>query len=345
MSEIQQQPIANFHRYPSVGVEDWRYTFAVAQVKVLEAQMLSRAAMIDMVNAEDFEQAVDLLNSTEYALPQSKRTIAELENILLKKRSEVRKLFNDLMIDEPTVELMRAREDFANLRLAIRRKLMEKPLGTDYSNDGSVPANEFEEIFEQENYSPLPLYMREAIERAVLAYYQDKDIRQIDFAIDNFQAQYKLQTAERLNSVFLVELFRMQIDLINIRTMLRLKLAESQKTDGLIQGGYIPLDRFKHALDLSNEAIGPLFMSTPYYEVVEPGVHYFAANNSFLKIEQHCEEHLLGFLKSTVQITAGPQPIIAYLLLKEHEIRTVRLILTAKRNDLDARLILDRLGE
>jgi len=50
------------------------------------------------------------------------------------------------------------------------------------------------------------------------------------------------------------------------------------------------------------------------------------SNESFLKIEQQCEEYVTGFLKSTVTITAGTQPLIAYLLLKELEIRTVRLI-------------------
>ena len=44
-------------------------------------------------------------------------------------------------------------------------------------------------------------------------------------------------------------------------------------------------------------------------------------------------------------ITAGPQPVIAYLLLKENEIRTVRLILTAKKNFLDTKLIMDRIGQ
>ena len=72
---------------------------------------------------------------------------------------------------------------------------------------------------------------------------------------------------------------------------------------------------------------------------------YMTSNNSFLKLEQHCEGHLTGFLKTTSQITAGPQPVIAYLLLKENEIRTVRLILTSKNNALDTKLILDRLGE
>jgi len=69
------------------------------------------------------------------------------------------------------------------------------------------------------------------------------------------------------------------------------------------------------------------------------------SNKSFLKTEQQCEQHLTGFLKTTVSITAGPQPLVAYLLMKENEIRMVRLILTAKKNFLDTKLILDRIGE
>ena len=69
------------------------------------------------------------------------------------------------------------------------------------------------------------------------------------------------------------------------------------------------------------------------------------SNKSFLAAERQCEEFLNGFLKTTIQITAGPQPIIAFLLMKENEIRTVRLILTAKKNSLDTKLILDRLAE
>jgi V/A-type H+-transporting ATPase subunit C len=97
-------------------------------------------------------------------------------------------------------------------------------------------------------------------------------------------------------------------------------------------------------LDLGYEALGPLFFVTPYHRVVEAGASYLASNKSFLKVEQQCDEHLTGFLKTTGQIITGPQPIIAYLLMKENEIRTVRLILTAKKNSLDTKLILDRIA-
>ncbi len=352
MIETAEQAILDFYMYPPVGDDDWRYAFETAQVRALETQMLPKATLLDMTNAENFEQAVDLLAASEYALPHStghltagSKNFAEVENVLQLRRSAVRELFEQLMIDKSIVELFRTRDDFANLRLALRRTLTEKPLGTDYSSDGNVPPEIFEEVFEQENYELLPTYMRWAIEQAVVAYYQDKDVRRIDYAIDQFQAQYNLTTARRLKSLFLLGLFRIQIDLTNIRTMLRLKFTESEQRNVFLKGGFIELERLEKALDTGYESQGQLFFVLPYHQVVETGANYLMSDGSFLIAERQCEEFLTGFLKTTIQITAGPQPIIAYLLMKENEIRTVRLILAAKKNSLDTKLILDRLGE
>jgi len=334
----------DFYTYPPIGGDDWRYTFETAQVRVLEMQMLTRTTLMDMANAESFEAAAGLLSATEYALPTAGRSFAEVENILLSRRQAARELFSDLMLDEPIVELLRTRDDFANLRLAVRRTLTDKPMGTDYSPDGNFPPEQFEEVFEQENYNLFPDYMSEATERAVLAYYKNKDIRQVDYAIDCVQAEYNLKRARRLESIFLLGLFRIQIDLTNIRTMLRLKYTELESRNVFLRGGFIELDRLQHGLDLGYEAAGSLFFVTPYYEIVQTGGNYLSSNKSFLAVEQRCDAHLRGFLKSTIEVTAGPQPIIAYLIMKENEIRTVRLILTAKKNHLDTKLILDRVG-
>jgi V/A-type H+-transporting ATPase subunit C len=222
--------------------------------------------------------------------------------------------------------------------------LTERPLGTDYSNEGNVSPQIFEQVFEEENYELFPDYMAEAVERAVLAYYQNKDIRWIDYAIDRFQAEYNLKKARRLKSLFLLGLFRIQIDLTNIRTMLRLKFTESEHRNVFLKGGFIELERLEKALDIGYESQGQLFFVLPYHQVVETGTNYLMSDKSFLKIEQQCEEFLTGFLKTTIQITAGPQPIITFLLMKENEIRNVRLILTAKKNFLDTKLILDRIS-
>lgn len=344
MNKTITKPIINFFRYPPIGTDDWRYTYATARVRSLQSQMLSKAELLDLVNTDTYKSALEQLSQTEYAPPQTTSNLNELENILIQRRTELRGLFKKLTIDEDVAEPLIVREDFANMRLALRRKLTEKPVGADYSNDGSIPAENLEKIFEEENYSPLPYHMREAIERAVLAYYQNKDIRQIDYALDYTHFEYKLNRALQIKNTFMIELFRMQIDLNNIKTMLRLKFTESQIRDVFLSGGYINNRKLKTALDADYEAIKSMFAQAPYKKVLEEGINYLTANNSFIKLEQKCDEHLAGFLKTTNNITAGPQPIIAYLLNKEAEIRKVRLILTAKKNELDKQLILARIG-
>lgn len=200
MPELAEQAILDFYTYPPIGGDDWRYTFQTAQVRTLEMQMLSRVALLDMANAESFEQAADLLSGSEYALPRGGKDFAEVEEILQQRRAAVRELFSDLMLDEPTVELFRTRDDFANLRLAVRRAMTEKPLGTDYSSGGNVQPELIEQIFSEEDEFSKPVfpdYVQDAVEQAVLAYYQQKDIRRIDYAIDSIQAQYNLRQARR----------------------------------------------------------------------------------------------------------------------------------------------------
>ena len=338
------QTVLDFYMYPPVGEDDWRYAFQTAQVRALETRMLSVATLRDMANAEDFEQAADLLASSDYALPHGGRNFAEIENTLQTRRSAVRMLFEDLMIDKSAVELFKSRNDFANLRLALRRVLTEKPIGADYSSDGNVSPEVLEQVLGEENYGLFPDYMTEATEQAVLAYYENKDIRRIDYAIDRLQAEYNLRKAHQLESLFLIGLFRIQIDLANIRTMLRLKFTESEYRDVFLKGGFIELGRLERAVDAGYESQGQLFFSLPYHRLVETGSGYLASDESFLKLEKQCENYLTGFLKTTAQVTAGPQPVIAYLLMKEIEIRNVRLILTAKKNSLDIKLILDRIS-
>lgn len=344
MDYEQQTAVLDFYTYPPVGDDDWRYVFQSAQVRALELQMLTRATFLDMANAENVQAAADLLSATEYAMPRAEKSPAQTENTLLLRRSAVRELFADLILDQPIVKLFKTRDDFTNLRLAVRRTLTDKPLGSDYSADGNFSPEQFEQVFAEENYNELPDYMSDAVESAVLAYYRNKDIRQIDHAIDCAQAQYNLNQARRLNSIFLLALFKIQIDLTNIRTMLRLKFTESEQRNVFLKGGFLELERLERGAELPYESLAPLFFVTPYYRLVEAGASYLTSDKSFLKVEQQCEEHFTGFLKSTLQVTAGPQPIIAYLLLKENEIRTVRLVLTAKKNNLDTKLILDRIS-
>jgi V/A-type H+-transporting ATPase subunit C len=125
--------------------------------------------------------------------------------------------------------------------------------------------------------------------------------------------------------------------------MIRLKLRNLDERQAFLPGGYIEKSRFIQCFDIGYEALAGHFYATPYYHLIEAGANYLEKENSFLKLEAACDEHFLGFLKTTRYIPAGTQPIIAYLLMKEHEIRMVRMVLTCKKAQIDPKVILDRI--
>jgi V/A-type H+-transporting ATPase subunit C len=340
------QPGFEFFRYPPIGGDDWAYLFEIGQVRVLEMRLLTRAALMDMAGAPDFEQAVELLSGTEYVLPPFNRSLAAVESVLRDRRTAVRALFSELMINKRIAAMMRWRDDFANLRLGLRRVLTKKPVGDGYSDDGSAPVERLKQALSEENFASLPNHMQTAVEDALGAYYVGgKEIPRIDYAIDACQSRFNLTEAARIGSPFLLNFFRIQADLTNIRTMFRLKFRQSDQRNVFLDGGFLSIDRLTHCLDVGYEAAGAVFHTTPYHELVAAGAAYLASHGSFLMLERHCEEYMLGFLRSTRAIVTGHQPLVAYLLMKENEIRAVRTVLTARANGMELRLILDRLGE
>jgi V/A-type H+-transporting ATPase subunit C len=136
---------------------------------------------------------------------------------------------------------------------------------------------------------------------------------------------------------------KMYIDLTNIRTMMRLKFTKMQDRDVFMPGGYIDSARLGQMIDIGYDGLAQAFAATPYYHILEAGAGYMQSNNSFLKLEAAAEQHFLGFLKTADQITAGHQPIVAYLFRKEHEIRMVRMALACKKAQIEPKVINDRI--
>lgn len=344
MTTATQNEIS-FYRYPPIGNEDWAYAYQTAKVRVLELSMIPRGTFVDMANAPGFAEAAEMLAGSDYTIEPNADS-SQIEQMLAAQRTAARQLFAELMPDDKIVTFLRAREDFTNMRLAIRRVVTERPLGLDYSNEGNVPAEEFEEIFEQENYERFPEYLQDAVEAAVLGYYAHKDIRQIDYELDRVEQAWRIKEATGNKLTFILSLARIRIDLNNIRTMLRLKMAEREEDDQFfLPGGFVDVSKFEQGLETGYEAIAALFFATPYAELLEAAIPYLRSEQSFLKLEKECEDFVKGFLKTTRSIASGPQPIVAYFLMKEAEIRTMRMVLTGKKNGLDAKLITDRLGE
>ena len=189
--------------------------------------------------------------------------------------------------------------------------------------------------------------MTQAVQQAITDYYDDKNPRNIDLAVDRQQMNYRLILARQLRNQYLLDLCRLQADLANIRSLARIKwLEEDAKllAQAFLPGGSLDLSRLKIALSNPYETMPSLFFATPYAPLIEHGLGCLVADESFLHLEKYCDDYLTEYLRASNQVTAGPEPLVAYLLSVEQEIRSIRLIFSAKQVNLASDTIQDRLA-
>lgn len=157
-----------------------------------------------------------------------------------------------------------------------------------------------------------------------------------------------LELAKKCKNIFLTNFLRHFIDLANIKIFLRIiNLGRPKDTLAkmLFKGGYIGRDKFLELHDESLHIFISNFRYTDYAEVVREGTEYFQRQNSFLRLERKVDGYLIDFLKKAKYITFGPEPILAYYLAKENEIKLIRLVIIGRLNDLPKEEILERLND
>ncbi|MEO0074964.1 MAG: V-type ATPase subunit [candidate division WOR-3 bacterium] len=140
-----------------------------------------------------------------------------------------------------------------------------------------------------------------------------------------------------LANQFLNLYFQSFIDLENLRSLLRIKnLAQREKQDlttqkkllanVLLNGGTIQLMNFFELLASNWQDIIQWSNTTPYQTVVEAGINYLLEKRSFLRFERLANEYKQQILLLSRYCTFGYEPLVAYYLLKESEIRNLRKI-------------------
>ena len=313
----------NFLKYPPFGKEDARYTYAVGRIRVLEKSLIPRSFFDRLAEAGEVADYLKFLQETPYSKYLADvRDEDSFENMLIAERREVLKTFDELCQDEPLKLKARAKFDFHNIKVLLKSKIEEKEFDFALSEDGTVPIDDLKQIFKDEKYSWLPEHLTRAVEAGVTAYYEAKSYQDLSTAVD--REMYRFLTSPATENDFFAIYHRLESDLINIRTFLRLYNLDSadQLKNYLLDTGYL-----EPGLFLSEEPDGLVdrLSYTPYGKIYEEGYRAFKESGSLRVYERLMKSYLNGFLKETRKIDMGVEPIIAYLYFKFEEIRALRI--------------------
>lgn len=330
-------------------MENLKFTHAIARIRVLETKLLDKSKLDRMIDASSAEDALKILGETDYSNHISNVSRPEeYENLLSAELLRLYELMYSLSPERNIIDIMSIKYDYHNLKVAIKGKLLNKDLGNLLIPVGLINKDRLNAIFESENYKELTSFMVEGVEKAFSSFEESKDPQEIDIILDSFMYKEIIHRAEEIGDKFLINYFKMLIDLTNIKTLLRVKKQNKGRRfmeQVLIGGGTISVKDLVSFETESSDGIANKLSYTSYEKIIRLGLESYGSNGNLSYFEKLSDNYIMDYIKKAKYISFGLEPLVSYIMAKETEIKAIRIIMVGKLNSIAPEIIRERLRD
>lgn len=314
--------------------------FAVARTKALEVSLLSNQDIADLLATKDFKAAISFIQEKGWGNADSG---SDMDKILKaetdKTWEEIRSMNMDMSIFEP----LSYQHLYHNLGAAIKDVVMESGLShLIYFDDAKISGAEMKRIIEDKDFYALPEHMRNVAKEALEVMLHTKDGQLCDSIVDRGALEAMEQAAKKTGNDFLLNYIKSVVAVADIRIAIR--AAKSGRNKEFLERAIAPTSalnttRLKACAVNGEDAILEFLRTEGFADAAE------AAAESNSAFERWCDNRIIATIRPQKYISDTPGPVIAYLLARENEIKTVRIVLTCKQNKVEESAIKERVRE
>ncbi|HHW03928.1 MAG TPA: V-type ATP synthase subunit C [Thermoanaerobacterales bacterium] len=328
---------------------EMEFLYVSSRIKALETRLLGKSAIDRILEADGPEEALKVLSDTDYGADIAEmENIYDFEKVLEKSLKRTFKTIADSMKDYRFIRFFTLKNDYHNLKIIIKNKILGFE-GKDYfSSLGEVQIEELQKLVSEDVTAAVPENMKVAYKRAVEIYEDTRDPQQIDLLVDRMLFEELARLVDDTGEEFLREYFTSWVDLTNIRTVIRLMhiKAETRVLErSLLPGGSIKKDVFVKLYGEPMQGVIDALAASPYHRVVEEGVSAWASNGSPAVFEKLSDDYLLKLARRGLYKPYGPETVVGYLAARENEVKLLRMILVGKINGISSEMIKERLRD
>ena len=143
---------------------------------------------------------------------------------------------------------------------------------------------------------------------------------------------------------FLVSYVRTLIDAANLRSAvrtLRMRRPGTFLQQVLFEGGAVSVSRILAGV---NDGVAELYRATPLAQAAELGQEA-ASGGSLIAFEKACDNAVLASAAASRSVPFGPEVPIGYVVARENDFTSARIILSGRLAGLDADTIRERLRD
>lgn len=317
------------------------YPYAVARIRVLEKNLLSKQILNNMADAKNADDALKVLKDAGYGDSTEKTDVYEYENLLVNEAKKTYSLMEELLPNENIFGIFLYKNDYHNLKVLLKQEVSGVDGSKYLSYNGTIDIDTLKRCMLDRNFSEISETMADAVKEALEAYSRTQNGQIIDIILDRAVYKSMLEAAKDSKNEFVLKLVQIMCDITNLKTFLRIrrmKKSFSLFLDAYLEFGTIDIDLFSEAFKAEHPENN--FYSTVYGNLCEQGF-----SQSFTEFEKLCDNFQIEYIKKAKYISLTIEPLIAYVFAKESEIKMARIIMTSKLNKIDTEIIKERLRE
>ena len=320
-------------------MSEMEYTYAVARIRALEVSLFSRSTIDALMACKTFQEALDLIVEKGWGgvdVPEN------ADAILAAERSKLWATIRELGVPMDTFAVLSWPNAFHNLKTAIKEAYLDVKRDDCYYDNTSPSREELREIVSQKEFYRLPKSMEAAAAEAYETLHHTGDGQLCDVIIDAACLK-AIDTAGRESKE---EIIRKYAE--TVVTAANIKIAvRCQKTGksldfmkrAMVSGGSLDTERLAKAALSGADAVCDYLTASGYGAAAE------ALKESPSAFERWCDNDLIDMIRPQKYNAFSVGPLVAYVLARENEIKTVGIILSGKANGLSDDFIRERIRE
>lgn len=317
------------------------YAYAVARVRAKELTLLSQSDMESLISAGNYEECRRQLADFGWDSEPGEAP----EGILKREHDKTWKFASELERDPKVFRVFLYANDYHNLKVAIKEAATNREHPHVYIDRSQCvfDPQQIKRAVAEHDYASLPdSQMRDAAKEAHETLLHTGDGQLCDIIIDKAALMKIYQAGKESRDETMALYSELVVALADIKTAIR--GCQTGKDQSFLLQAMAPCDtinvqRLSKASTDGMEAIYAYLEHTAYAGAI-PEIQ--RGNSAF---ERWCDDLMINKMRPQLhnQFTIGP--IIAYIVAKENEIKTVRIILSGKINQLSDEAIRERVRE
>lgn len=320
-------------------MQDTRYAYSVARVRAVENNLLSKTDIDMLLNAASLEEAVRILQDHGYSSEEGEET----EKILSSALADAWNFIRDIAPNPFLFDALLYQNDFHNLKTILKGFISGSSYETQLLHPYTVEPSVIIQAVEDNQFDNLPDIMRNAAAEAFDVLTRTADGQLCDIIVDKAALNAIMLGGKRSGSAFFAEITQLICAFANIKTSFRAartKKGNEFLSKALAENELIGIRELINAASAGEQGMIDFLSTVPLFQ---EGAECLKISISVF--EKWCDNLLMDKARKSKYMAFGIEPLVAYLLAKENEIKTVRIILSGKRNNLKQEMIRERLRE